>query len=82
MKLFANFLLAALLGVSAVGATLAADHAVEVAAPAKPAEPQTTGQVAPPAAAPAQAAAPAAVEAKPTPQIAPTQDMPKMQGLD
>lgn len=52
------------------------------AAPAKPAEPQTTGQVAPPAAAPAQAAAPATVEAKPTPQIAPTQDMPKMQGLD
>jgi hypothetical protein len=46
------------------------------AAPAKPAEPQTTGQ----AAAPAQAAAP--VEAKPAPQIAPTQDMPKAQGLD
>lgn len=39
MKLFANFLLAALLGVSAVGATLAADHAVEAAAPAKPAKP-------------------------------------------
>jgi hypothetical protein len=48
------------------------------AAPAKPAEPQTTGH----AAAPAQAAAPAIVEAKPAPQIAPTQDMPKAQGLD
>jgi hypothetical protein len=54
------------------------------AAPAKPAEPQTTGQAAPPAqaAAPTQAAVPAIVEAKPTPQIAPTQDMPKVQGLD
>jgi len=39
MKLFANFLLAALLGVSAVSASLAADHAVEAAAPAKPAKP-------------------------------------------
>jgi hypothetical protein len=48
------------------------------AAPAKPAEPQTTGQTA----APTQAAAPAIVEAKPAPQIAPTQDMPKVQGLD
>ncbi len=34
------------------------------------------------AAAPAQAAAPAMVEAKPAPQIAPTQDMPKVQGLE
>ena len=42
------------------------------AAPAKPAEPQTTGQ----------AAAPPAVEARPTPHIAPTQYMPKAQGLD
>jgi hypothetical protein len=48
------------------------------AAPAKPADPQTTGQ----AAAPAQAAVPATVEPKPAPQIAPTQDMPKAQGLD
>jgi hypothetical protein len=48
------------------------------AAPAKPAELQTTGQ----AAAPTQAAAPAIVEAKPVPQIAPTQDMPKVQGLE
>jgi hypothetical protein len=48
------------------------------AAPAKPAEQQTTGQ----AAAPTQAAVPAIVEAKPAPQIAPTQDMPKAQGLD
>jgi hypothetical protein len=52
------------------------------ATPAKPAEPQTTGQAVPPAQAPAQAAVPAIVEAKPTPQIAPTQDMPKVQGLD
>jgi hypothetical protein len=52
------------------------------AAPAKPAEPQTTGQAVPPAQAPVQAAVPAIVEAKPTPQIAPTQDMPKVQGLD
>ena len=43
------------------------------AVPAKPAEPQTTGQA---------AAAPALVEAKPAPQIAPTRDMPKAQGLD
>jgi hypothetical protein len=48
------------------------------AGPAKPAEPHTTGQ----GAAPAQAAAPATVEAKPAPQIAPTQDMPKVQGLE
>jgi hypothetical protein len=48
------------------------------AAPAKPAEPQTTGQ----AATPAQATVPAIVETKPAPQIAPTQDMPKAQGLD
>lgn len=39
MKSFANFLLAALLGVSAVSASLAADHPVEAAAPAKPAKP-------------------------------------------
>jgi hypothetical protein len=45
---------------------------------AVPANPQTTGQ----AAASAAAAAPAAVEAKPTPQILPTQDMPKAQGLE
>jgi hypothetical protein len=42
------------------------------AVPAQRAEPQTTGQ----------AAGPAAVEAKPAPQIAPTRDMPKAQGLD
>jgi len=48
------------------------------AAPVKPAEPQTTGQ----AVTPAQATAPAIVETKPAPQIAPTQDMPKAQGLD
>jgi hypothetical protein len=47
------------------------------AAPVKPAETPTTGQ-----AAAAPAPAPAIVEAKPTPQIAPTQDMPKVQGLD
>ena len=45
------------------------------AVPAKPADPQTTGQIAAPAAAPA-------VEAKPAPQILPTQDMPKAQGLE
>jgi len=45
------------------------------AVPAKPADPQTTGQIAAPAAAPA-------VEAKPTPQILPTQEMPKAQGLE
>jgi hypothetical protein len=40
---------------------------------AKPADPQT----------PPQVAAPAAVAAKPAaPQIQPTQEMPKMQGLD
>ncbi len=43
------------------------------AAPA--ADPQITGQAAAPAAAPA-------VEAKPAPQILPTQDMPKAQGLE
>ena len=50
------------------------------AAPAKPAEPRTVGQT---AAAPAAAvpAAPAPVEAKPAPQILPTQDMPNAQGL-
>jgi hypothetical protein len=48
------------------------------AASASPGELQTTGQ----AAAPTQAAAPAIVEAKPAPQIAPTQDMPQVQGLD
>lgn len=47
-----------------------------VAAQAKPAEPQTTGQAAAPA-----VAAPA-VEAKPAPQILPTQEMPKAQGLE
>ena len=41
--------------------------------PAKPAEPQTTGQA-------AVAAAP--VKAKPAPQILPTQEMPKVQGLE
>ncbi|MDO8399506.1 MAG: hypothetical protein Q7T45_16970 [Bradyrhizobium sp.] len=45
------------------------------AVPAKPADPQTTGQTTAPAAAPA-------VEAKPAPQILPTQDMPKAQGLE
>jgi hypothetical protein len=42
-----------------------------LAAQAKPPEPQTTGQ-----------AAPAPVEAKPAPQILPTQGMPKVQGLE
>lgn len=45
------------------------------AVPAKPVDPQTTGQIAAPAAAPA-------VEARPAPQILPTQDMPKAQGLE
>ncbi len=44
------------------------------AVPAKPADPQTTGQIA--------ASAASAVEAKPAPQILPTQDMPKAQGLE
>jgi len=39
MKLIANFLLAALLGVSAVSASLAAEPAAEAAAPAKPVKP-------------------------------------------
>ena len=41
MKLFANFLLSALLGVTAVGASVASDHpaAAAVAAPAKPVKP-------------------------------------------
>jgi hypothetical protein len=42
------------------------------AAPTKPAEQQTTGQT----------AAPPVVEARPAPQIAPTQEMPKAQGLE
>ncbi len=46
------------------------------AAPVKPADPQTTGQAAAPV-----AAAPV-VEVKPAPQILPTQDMPKAQGLE
>ena len=45
------------------------------AVPAKPVDPQITGQIAAPASAPA-------VEAKPAPQILPTQDMPKAQGLE
>ena len=45
------------------------------AVPAKPADPQITGQIAAPAAAPA-------IEAKPAPQILPTQEMPKAQGLE
>jgi len=45
------------------------------AVPAKPADPLITGQAAAPAAAPA-------VEAKPAPQILPTQNMPKAQGLE
>ncbi len=45
------------------------------AVPAKPAEPQTTGQIAAPAAVPV-------VEAKPAPPVLPTQDMPKAQGLE
>ena len=45
-----------------------------VAAQAKPADPQTTGQAAVPAVAP--------VEAKPAPQILPTQNMPKALGLE
>lgn len=51
------------------------------AAPAKPAEPRTVGQS---AAAPAAAvpAAPAPTEAKPAPQILPTQEMPSAQGLE
>ncbi len=44
------------------------------AVPAKPADPQTTGTATP--------AATPAVEAKPAPQILPTQDMPKAQGLE
>ncbi len=48
------------------------------AVPAKPADPQTTGQ----AAAPAAAAAAAPIEARPAPQTLPTQDMPKAQGLE
>jgi hypothetical protein len=44
------------------------------AVPVKPADPQTTGQTASPAVA-------SAVEAKPS-QILPTQDMPKVQGLE
>jgi hypothetical protein len=47
---------------------------------AKPADAATVGQAATPSAAPA-AAAPQ-VEAKPAPQILPTQQMPKAQGLD
>ena len=39
MKLFANFLLSALLGVTAVGVSVASDHPAAVAAPAKPAKP-------------------------------------------
>src|ERR1700712_51077 len=39
MKLIANCLLAALMGLSAVSASLAAEPAAEVAAPAKPAKP-------------------------------------------
>ncbi|MFH1345820.1 MAG: hypothetical protein ABIL01_32115 [Pseudomonadota bacterium] len=46
------------------------------AMPVKPADPKTTGQAAAPV-----AAAPV-VEAKPTPQILPTQEMPKAQGLE
>ena len=49
------------------------------AAPAKPAEPRTVGQSAAAAAVPA---VPAPVEAKPAPQILPTQDMPNAQGLE
>ncbi|QWG17718.1 hypothetical protein KMZ68_22610 [Bradyrhizobium sediminis] len=45
------------------------------AAQTRPAEPPTTGQAAAPAAAPP-------VEAKPAPQILPTQDMPQAQGLE
>lgn len=45
------------------------------AAQVKPLEPQTTGQAAAPAVA-------APVEARPAPQILPTQEMPKAQGLD
>jgi hypothetical protein len=47
------------------------------AVPAKPSDPQTTGTVA--AGAPAVAAP---VEPRPAPQILPTQDMPKAQGLE
>jgi len=43
------------------------------AVPAKPADPQTTGAIAAPA---------PAVEAKPAPQILPTQDMPKAEGWE
>jgi hypothetical protein len=46
------------------------------AVPVKPADPKTTGQAA------ASAAAAPVVEAKPTPQILPTQEMPKAQGLE
>ncbi len=56
----------------------AAAPPVQQSVAAVPANPQTTGQ----AVAPAAAAAPAATEAKPAPQILPTQDMPKAQGLE
>jgi hypothetical protein len=49
-------------------------------AAAVPASPPATGQAAAPAA--AVVAPPAAVEAKPAPQILPTQDMPQAQGLE
>ena len=53
----------------------AAAPPAQQSAAAKPADPQTTGQIAAPAATPV-------VEAKPAPQILPTQEMPKAQGLE
>jgi hypothetical protein len=50
---------------------------VQQSAAAVPADPQATGQIA----APAAVTAPV-TEAKPAPQILPTQDMPKAQGLE
>jgi hypothetical protein len=52
------------------------------AKPARVPAQQSAAVQAKPADAPPSAAAPAPVEAKPAPQIQPTQDMPKVQGLD
>ena len=49
------------------------------AAAAEPAEPRTIGQT---AAAPAATPPAAPIEAKPAPQILPTQDLPEAQGLE
>jgi hypothetical protein len=61
-------------------------HAGEIkpqaAKPAPAMPPAQQSAAVKPADAPPSAAAPAAVEPKPAPQIQPTQDMPKVQGLD